>query len=135
MNGPMKALIRAGRRIDESSPPADYHALRILAKHARYAMEFHADVYGRPARRAIRRIVALQDLLGEHQDAEVFLDHLRALLEDDAARLGPDAAAALEHLAASRMERGRDLRARFPRTFRRAHGKRWKRLRRRLRRG
>ncbi|HMB70513.1 MAG TPA: CHAD domain-containing protein, partial [bacterium] len=114
---------------------ADYHALRILVKHARYALEFHSDVYGRPAKRAIRRLVELQDLLGEHQDADVFLDHLRALLEDDAARLGPDAATALEQLAARRRERGRELRARFPRTFRRAHGKRWKRLRRRFRRG
>jgi len=131
----IRTLVRAGRRIDRASPPADYHALRILAKQARYALEFHADVYGPPARRAIRRIVALQDLLGEHQDAEVFLDHIRTLLEDDAARPGPEATAALEHLAARRAERGRELRSHFPRTFRRAHGKRWKRLRRRLRRG
>jgi CHAD domain-containing protein len=82
----------------------------------------------------IRRLVALQDLLGELQDAEVFLDPTRTLLEDEAPRSGTDAAGALEHLAARRAERGRDLRERFPHAFRRVRGKRWKRLRRRLRR-
>jgi CHAD domain-containing protein len=130
----MKVLLRAGERIDAASPPDDYHALRILAKQARYALEFHADVYGRPAQRLIRRLVRLQDLLGEHQDAEVFLDHIRSLLEDDVARPGTDAAEALDHLAARRAERGRELRGRFPAVFGRARGKRWKRLRRRLRR-
>jgi CHAD domain-containing protein len=130
----MGTLLRAGKRFDATSPPAQYHALRILAKHARYALEFHADVYGRPARRLIRRLVRLQDLLGEHQDAEVFLDRIRALLEDDVAPPGSDASEALEHLAARRAERGRELRDRFPAMFERVRGKRWKRLRRRLRR-
>jgi CHAD domain-containing protein len=134
VKAPVKRLLRAAARIDPSSPPDRYHALRILTKQARYAIELHAAVYGRPARRMVRRLVALQDLLGEHQDAEVFLDRVRALLEDDVARPGTDAADALEQLAARRAERGRELRERFPRALRRVHGKRWTRLRRRLRR-
>lgn len=129
----MKALLREGARIDASSPAAEYHGLRILAKKARYAVEFHARVYGKPARRMIRRLVRLQDELGEHQDASVFLDHLRSLLEDDVAPPGTAAADALDALAERRLARARELRARYDRTFARVRGKRWKRLRRELR--
>ncbi|BAJ26204.1 MULTISPECIES: CHAD domain-containing protein [Kitasatospora] len=58
--------------------PALEHALhdaRKAAKRARYA----GETAGRPARAFTRRMKALQDVLGRHQDAAVARDTLRAL--------------------------------------------------------
>src|SRR6185503_11730736 len=45
------------------------HEVRKMAKRARYAAESAAPVAGKPARRLGKRMEALQDVLGEHQDS------------------------------------------------------------------
>jgi CHAD domain-containing protein len=44
------------------------HAARRAYKRARYAVEVIQPLWGRRARRLVRRIKELQDVLGEHQD-------------------------------------------------------------------
>ncbi len=111
-----RKLARAGNRIDERSPAEAYHRLRIRCKALRYAIEPHRELYGKPAKRMIRALVRLQDLLGEHQDAEVGIERLHAL---------PGAAG----LAARYREHARKLRAEFPDVFAATQGRRWRALR------
>lgn len=60
--------------------PADaqLHEVRIDAKRARYAAEAIAPAFGKPARTFARAITELQDVLGEHQDAVLAAEWLRA---------------------------------------------------------
>jgi CHAD domain-containing protein len=53
------------------------HAARRAYKRARYAVEVIQPLWGRRARRLVRRIKELQDVLGEHQDAIVAEQVLR----------------------------------------------------------
>jgi CHAD domain-containing protein len=120
---------RRGDAIDTDTPAPECHALRIRCKHLRYAIEFHADVYGKPARALLRRLAALQDLLGAHQDAQV----AAALLRDLAARSGPSlparARAVAERVAVTYDRRAAALRTRIPKTYTKIRGRRWRRLR------
>ncbi len=80
---------RIARRIDASSPPEEFHDLRKKCGHLRYALEPLADLYGRPARRMVKRLKELQDRLGEQQDLVLFEERLReiAATEDLPARM------------------------------------------------
>jgi len=75
---PYRKLRKSGDPLDAHSPSAELHALRIRAKRLRYAVEFVTPVYGGPARRFVSRVVGLQDLLGDHQDAHVASDRFSA---------------------------------------------------------
>jgi len=66
-----RRLRRRARRLDQDSPDHELHALRIRAKRCRYAAEAVAPVAGRQAARFARRVAALQEVLGDHQDAVV----------------------------------------------------------------
>jgi CHAD domain-containing protein len=71
-------VLKKGRSIPaKDPPPEDLHRLRIRVKRLRYACEFFADLYGPTMARFVRSTVALQDLLGAHQDACVAGDVLR----------------------------------------------------------
>ncbi|MFI6447634.1 CHAD domain-containing protein [Kitasatospora sp. NPDC050543] len=63
------------------------HEARKAAKRARYAGETAKPVAGRPAERYTERMKAVQDALGEHQDAVVAAGALHTLAENG----GPDA--------------------------------------------
>ena len=64
---------RAAQSVAEDPTPAEHdhrlHEVRKAAKRARYAAESAAPVAGKPARRLAKRMEALQDVLGEHQDS------------------------------------------------------------------
>jgi CHAD domain-containing protein len=124
-----RALRRAGRRIEADSPHEDLHRVRILAKHLRYCLEFHAEILGPDARAMVRRLVDLQDLLGEHQDLHVSLDRLRLVGQDAPGPVPPGTLAVLERLLEERRRRALALRAGFPATFDRVRGPAWKRVR------
>ena len=67
-----RKLRRRGRHFQSLTPEAR-HALRIALKHLRYATEFFGDLF-RPASAAERygrRAAALQDRLGELNDAAI----------------------------------------------------------------
>ncbi|MGD9798292.1 MAG: CHAD domain-containing protein [Acidimicrobiia bacterium] len=74
---PYRALTKAARSLDPEPADADLHRLRIKAKRARYAAELAAGVVGRPAQKLADRLGALQDVLGDHQDACVARTWLR----------------------------------------------------------
>lgn len=75
--GPWRALIHGGPghpaagSLAPQSPDADWHAVRISGKRARYAIEALADVVGGGAPELARILAGVQDLLGEDQDAVV----------------------------------------------------------------
>jgi triphosphatase len=118
----MRAL---GRRIGPGSPAEDYHRLRIRCKRLRYALEFLADLYPGKAEPLLRRLAALQDVLGLHQDADVAIERLRALARDHAADLDAATIFAMGEIAERHRRQMVDLRRRFPRVYARATGKRW----------
>jgi CHAD domain-containing protein len=74
---------RRVRRNAESLPPepsdGELHRLRIKAKRARYAAELAALDGAVPAKQAVEALKRVQDVIGEHQDAVVAEQRLRAL--------------------------------------------------------
>ena len=121
-----------GDAIVSASPASEYHALRIRCKRLRYALEFQADVYGKPVRRLLRALVALQSLLGDHQDADVAGSQLRELCEAHGRTLRPEAIFVIGKIAERYERRAATLRRRFPKLYRRILGQRWRKLRRAL---
>ncbi len=96
------------RKIAKSLPsePADdeLHALRKAGKRTRYAAELAGNA------KLVRRAKELQDVLGEHQDAVVAGERLRAL----AAAGDPALAFAAGRIAEREEARRRDARTRWP---------------------
>ena len=68
---PWKRLRDQVQRLAADPPDQDLHEVRKVAKQARYALEAVAPATGKQARRAAKRLAALQDTLGDHQDAVV----------------------------------------------------------------
>lgn len=99
-----------------------------LTKRLRYAVEFVADVYGRPAHRFVRRVTELQDLLGNHQDAQVAGDQLRAMVSQPAANLPHEVVFVMGELAQRYADDAAVLRSRFVKSYKRATGRRWRKL-------
>jgi CHAD domain-containing protein len=71
-----RAMEAAYAEAEADPAPEKLHALRLAAKRARYALEFFAPVIGAAAGARAKRIVALQDFLGDHQDAVTLLARL-----------------------------------------------------------
>ncbi|OKJ76315.1 CYTH and CHAD domain-containing protein [Streptomyces sp. CB02460] len=67
----------------ELEPGADrdaaLHSARKAAKRARYAAEAARPALGKPAKKAAKRLKAVQSLLGDHQDGVVARETLRTL--------------------------------------------------------
>ena len=74
-----QSLARAARRLAAASPDDDWHRTRIKAKRARYAAETATPVFGKEAQRLAKAAAALQEVLGEHQDAFVAQHALLAI--------------------------------------------------------
>jgi CHAD domain-containing protein len=72
-------MVTAGAAPAGPERDAALHEARKAAKRLRYATETAAPVIGRPARRLQRRLEAVQDLLGAHQDTAVTRATLREL--------------------------------------------------------
>ena len=107
-------LLRDARRITPDSPAEDLHDLRKDAKKLRYLLECFGNVLPAKGRKQfVGQLKALQDNLGEHQDAEVQVAELRSIAHalNDAEGIGTDALLAMgrliDHLERVR-ERERD---------------------------
>ena len=74
---PWKRLSKAVKDLPEVPADEQLHAVRILAKHTRYAAEAAAGVIGKPATTFAKQIAAVQTVLGDHQDACVMEAWLR----------------------------------------------------------
>lgn len=90
---PWKKLANAADAITPATADEILHAARILAKRARYAAEAVEPVFGAEARAFARRVAAVQEVLGDHQDTVVAEAWLRAADER-----WPDARLALGQL-------------------------------------
>ena len=75
---PLRALTRQVRTLHGTPSEEDLHQIRIGAKRVRYAAEAVTPVVGRRARALARAATGLQEVLGEHQDAVVAEQWLRA---------------------------------------------------------
>jgi triphosphatase len=126
INKRFRAFRKAGERLGPESSPPDYHRLRIRAKRLRYALECFSDVYGGETRAPIKRLVALQDVLGSHQDADVAIQRLRGLATDAARPLEPSTAFAMGEIAERYRRSTIELRASVPAAYARASGKSWR---------
>ncbi|MBZ0268432.1 CHAD domain-containing protein, partial [bacterium] len=122
-------VLRKGRALKPSSDPARFHRVRIHAKVLRYVLEFHTGLYGDASRRMISRLRSVQNLLGRHQDADVSVQRIRSLVEEDH-RFPPATVLLLGRLCERYDRDAVKLRRRFPRLLRKMDGKRWKDLRR-----
>jgi CHAD domain-containing protein len=74
---PWRRLAKAVKELPEVPADEQLHAVRILAKHTRYAAEASAGVVGKPATAFAKQIAAVQTVLGDHQDACVTESWLR----------------------------------------------------------
>jgi CHAD domain-containing protein len=104
---------RLARSVDELGPepePGELHAVRIRAKHARYAAEAMVPVFGKPARRFARALRGVQQALGHYQDATVATGWLR----DAAGEVAREAAFAAGMLAAHEERLGARALAAWP---------------------
>jgi CHAD domain-containing protein len=84
----VKPFRKLRNAVDESGPePPDevLHALRIRGKKLRYAAELAAPSGGKPVKQLVRATKRLQDVLGEHQDACIAEQRVRALVTEDVA--------------------------------------------------
>ena len=81
---------RAGSHLtSRGATDAELHDARIRTKRARYAAEFAEPALGDPGKKFVSAAKDLQDVLGEHQDAVVAEERIRALAartEDPEAR-------------------------------------------------
>jgi CHAD domain-containing protein len=75
-----KRLRKKTGRLSWASTDAELHRVRILCKRTRYAVELAEPELGKRGRRVAERAAALQDVLGEHQDAIVAEARLREVL-------------------------------------------------------
>jgi CHAD domain-containing protein len=112
-----RRLVEAVERLGDHPDEEALHRLRIELKRARYAAEL-SDLKGRRGRRFLADARALQDLLGDHQDAVTTEQRLRALTV-------ADAETATAFVAGRIVERERTRRARAATRLPAA----WKRLR------
>jgi CHAD domain-containing protein len=90
------------------------HAMRIAAKHLRYAMEIFSPLYGEDFERILRTVQQVQTQLGEIHDCDVWIAWLPIFLEQERQRtveyhgnrrgLGK-LAPGIEHLRAEQQER------------------------------
>jgi triphosphatase len=123
-----RSFRKAADGISPESPPADYHRLRAQGKRARYTLEFLGDLYPGQTEPLIKALTSLQDILGLHQDADVAIDRLRRLAAQEEA-LGAETIFAMGEIAERYRQSMIDLRARFPKAYRQASGRRWKAFR------
>jgi CHAD domain-containing protein len=81
--------VRAYETVLDDAQIETLHALRIDCKYLRYTLEFLREVMGPETRAVIEEVKAMQDHLGDLNDAEVAIGMLNGFLEEwDAAQAG-----------------------------------------------
>jgi triphosphatase len=131
---PYRKMSKLGNPLTQESSSEEYHELRKKGKRLRYALEFLSGIYGDRAKDLIKALKELQDVLGDHQDAEVAVAHLRELAASRgrSPKLSPETAFVMGGVAHRYEVQARELRSEFPGAYSRVRGKRWKKVRRTL---
>jgi len=124
-----RKVVAIGDHIKEGSPAQALHALRIRSKRLRYTVEFIEPIYKKPARTYAKRLVALQDVLGAHQDDVVAIGTLRDIALDPPQKITAPMVFALGMLAERYRADATAARARFPKRYRDVTGPRWRKFR------
>ena len=109
-------FVRTRRRLeklDRESSDDELHAARIRVKRSRYASELAANELGVAGERFVDAAKVLQDVFGEHQDAFVAEEHIRAWAEGK-----PEAGDAVRKLLKRERARRRKARAEWPQAWR-----------------
>lgn len=127
-----RKLRKAAERVEDTAarqaggaPDEALHALRIRAKRVRYTAELAATSGDKAVRKLVTATTALQDVLGEHQDACVARDRVVGLLD----RLGDVVDFNVVFTAGRLVEREEDSRAAARQDWPAA----WRRVRKRAR--
>ena len=124
---------KLGDAIEATSRAERYHRVRVKMKSLRYAIEFHRAIYRKPAEQMIRTLKRLQDLLGDHQDADVAREPIRQLLADATDEALPAASAFVLGILDERYRRrAEELRSRFPERYEPLTGKPWRQFAKRI---
>lgn len=111
-------MIERGRSITTATPAEVLHDLRKDAKKLRYLVECFGGLYEASARKPfVQRLKALQDNLGEHQDAEVHVAQLRDVSATIAATAPLDTVLATGQLVERMEQRRLASRAEFAERF------------------
>ena len=71
--------VRAADQLSGHDRDVEWHEGRKAAKRLRYAGEAAAPVLGKPAKRLVKRVKQVQEILGDHQDAVVACPVLREI--------------------------------------------------------
>lgn len=80
VNAVWKRLEKGVKRLESKhAGDADWHKVRILAKELRYACDAVSPIYGKAAKGLSKQAETVQEVLGEHQDAVIAADTLRAI--------------------------------------------------------
>lgn len=112
--------VRAYEAVLPKAAPEMLHALRIECKYLRYTLEFFQDVLGPGIAPVIRQVIAVQDHLGEIQDAEVanrlLADYLSKAFKEQAAVSTMEAAdlEGVTRYLSHRRDQSRQMTATFP---------------------
>ena len=114
---PWRRLRKAVRALPDTPADEELHAVRILAKHTRYAAEAAAPVMGKRASAFAQAVAGVQTVLGDHQDACVTEDWLRGTVGSVAA---PDEAMLVGQLIGLQRVEAQDRRAAWPKAWKRA---------------
>ncbi|MCE3554162.1 CHAD domain-containing protein [Pseudonocardia sp. RS11V-5] len=77
----VRRLRKAVRRSGDDPPDQTLHDLRILGKRVRYTGELVEPMLGATVKRLLKATAGLQEVLGDHQDACVAEERIRALLD------------------------------------------------------
>src|ERR687889_1319932 len=123
---------KAAKRLDETSSPEAFHDVRKKGKRLRYTLEFVTEVYGRSVQKLVKPLKALQDNLGDHQDAVVTAAYLRELGTTTGQARVPRGVAFTMGVYAERCTReAKDLRSNVPGSkpfLNLTKGKKWKKF-------
>jgi CHAD domain-containing protein len=120
VNKAIKKMLKRGRGIKKSSPPAALHRLRIEGKRVRYTLEYFSGFFEHGLKRTLNALRDLQNVLGEYQDACTACEKLAAYA--DTAPLTPESRRellALGRLVQSQEQHGLQARGQFPKLWRR----------------
>ena len=121
-----KKLVRAGSKLQPNDEPIEYHRVRKMAKHVRYATEALVPNLtvsdSTETHQFIKRLKKLQDTLGEHQDAIVAAKTVEIILDAKPHFYPMSAIAhpfftAAKRLIASQEEAAKKARKKFPKIW------------------
>ena len=104
---PLRTLAKQVSGLGNRPADDELHAVRLRTKRARYAAEAVAPVLGKQARTVAKAAAELQEVLGEHQDAVVAEQWLRAWMRGSRSVAVAFAAGELAGLERAAAERAR----------------------------